>query len=127
MTDWYDSQAVGWAASFGQLGALRCLVDLGADPMVVNKANNTALTDAKREKHEACIEYMEAYVRDNPAVNTSELYGETHLRSNTSPSSVNLDFRSYSNPPGVGPRPDQVSRNFQKHEIYANCHTFMLF
>jgi hypothetical protein len=63
MTDWFDSQAVGWAASFGQLGALRCLVDLGADPMVINKASNTALSDAKRERHSACIEYMENYVR----------------------------------------------------------------
>ena len=76
MTEWFDSQAVGWAASFGQVGALRCLVDLGADPMVVNKANNTALSDANRENHRACIAYLEEYIRKNEI----EVFGENYAR-----------------------------------------------
>ena len=84
MTDWYDSEPVGWAASFGQLGALRCLIDLGAYPFTLNKAGNTALTDAEREKHKKCVKFLKEYknkenpshisaksvkVRDNPAIN----------------------------------------------------------
>ena len=61
MTDWFDSEPVGWAASFGELGALRCLIDLGAYPFTVNKANNDALTDAERERHTKCIKFLKAY------------------------------------------------------------------
>ena len=75
MTDWFDAQAVGWAASFGQVGALRCLVDLGADPMEVNKSNNTALSDAKRENHQACIEYLESYCKKHEVVGSGDNYG----------------------------------------------------
>ena len=124
MTDWYDSHACGWAASFGQLGALRCLVDLGADPMAVNKANDTAFTDAKREKHNACIDYMETYIKSH-SCNTSQLHGSgsnnsglLYGYSKVSPSPHDLDPKNYTNPPGAGPRPDQVTSYFQTNLIY---------
>ena len=50
---WEDSEPLGWAASLGQLDAVRALIECGADPLrPANKAGNTPLSDAKREQHE---------------------------------------------------------------------------
>ena len=65
MTVWFDSEPVGWAASFGQLGALRCLIDLGAYPFTKNKAGNDTIDDARREKHEKCVKFLLEYKRTN--------------------------------------------------------------
>jgi len=47
MTDWYDSEALGWSASLGQLDATITLIELGADPLrPPNKGGNTPLKDA---------------------------------------------------------------------------------
>ena len=52
MTDWYDSEPLGWAASFNQLSAVICLIYFGADPLLPpNKAYNRPIDDARREKH----------------------------------------------------------------------------
>ena len=56
MTDWYDSEPLGWAASFCQLTAVIELIKYGADPFrPPNKANNTPHDDALRERHEPII------------------------------------------------------------------------
>lgn len=48
---WYDSEPLGWAASFGQLHSIIELIKLGADPIrPVNKAGNSPLSDAVRER-----------------------------------------------------------------------------
>ena len=47
MTDWFDSEPLGWAASFGELYAVIELIKLGADPFrPANQAGNTPLSDA---------------------------------------------------------------------------------
>ena len=63
MTDWYDSQAVGWAASLGCLRSLKLLLIYGAEPFKVNKAGNCSLKDARREKHQKIIRFLEEYQR----------------------------------------------------------------
>jgi len=62
MTAWYDSEPLGWAASFGQLGAVIALIQLGADPLLPpNKAGNTPLSDAKRERHSHVVTFLQEY------------------------------------------------------------------
>ena len=47
MSDWYDSEPLGWAASFGELPTIIALIRNGADPLrPANKGGNTPLKDA---------------------------------------------------------------------------------
>ena len=114
MTDWYDSEPVGWAASFGQLGALRCLIDLGAFPFTVNKAGNTALTDAQRERHEKCIRFLEAFKTTNDSklalkemesdISSDKRLAEEFNKTKLDPSKIKPDDYKH---PECGPRDDQ--------------------
>lgn len=62
MTDWFDSEPLGWAASFGQLAAVRALCRGGAYPTrPPNKAGHTPLTDAQRERHQHVVQFLENY------------------------------------------------------------------
>jgi len=62
MADWFDSEPLGWAASFGELKAVIALIECGADPLrPANKAGNTPLRDAQREKHESTIAFLKWY------------------------------------------------------------------
>jgi len=62
MTDWYDSEPLGWAASFGQLDAVRALIECGADPLrPPNAAGNTPLRDAEREGHAHVVRFLKEY------------------------------------------------------------------
>ena len=60
MTHWFDAQAIGFAASLGQLEAVKLLIKLGADEACKNKAGNTALADALREGHQPVIDLLQA-------------------------------------------------------------------
>jgi len=49
---WYDSEPLGWAASFGLIRSIIVLILHGADPLrPANKAGNTPLKDAERERY----------------------------------------------------------------------------
>lgn len=61
MLDWYDSEPLGWSASFGCLETSIELVKLGANPLLKNKANNTPITDAERERHHKSVRFFAAY------------------------------------------------------------------
>ena len=62
MTDWCDSEPLGWAASFGQLDAVRALIECGADPLrPPNAAGNTPLKDAQREGHAHVVRFLKEY------------------------------------------------------------------
>jgi len=62
MTDWYDSEPLGWAASFGQLDAVRALIECGADPLrPPNAAGNTPLRDAEREGHAHVVRFLKEF------------------------------------------------------------------
>jgi hypothetical protein len=72
MTSWYDSEPLGWAASLGQLDAVKALIEAGADPgRPPNKAGYTPITDAEREAHSDIAFYLRQYLghplRLNPA------------------------------------------------------------
>merc|ERR1719327_474477 len=63
MTDWFDSEPLGWAASFGQCKAIEALCAAGADPSrPANLAGNTPLSDAQREGHKKAIELIKEYL-----------------------------------------------------------------
>lgn len=65
MTDWFDSEPLGWAASLGQLMAVIALIQAGADPLrPPNKANNTPLLDAQRERHMEVVDFLIEYEED---------------------------------------------------------------
>ena len=62
MVEWFDSEPLGWAASFGQLDSVRVLIEFGADPLrPPNKAGNTPMSDARRERHQHVIRFLEEY------------------------------------------------------------------
>ena len=62
MVEWFDSEPLGWAASFGQLDSVRALIEFGADPLrPPNKAGNTPMSDARRERHQHVIRFLEEY------------------------------------------------------------------
>lgn len=64
MTDWFESQPLGWAASCGQLNAVIELIKLGADPLLPpNDAGNTPLMDAAHEKHEHVVVFLTEFER----------------------------------------------------------------
>merc|ERR1719380_274911 len=63
MSDWFDSEPLGWAASFGQCKAIEALCTAGADPSrPANLAGNTPLADAQREGHVKAIELLNQYL-----------------------------------------------------------------
>merc|ERR1719231_702722 len=63
MTIWFDSEPLGWAASFGQCRAIEALVAAGADPRrPANLAGNTPLADAQREGHSKAVELIKSYL-----------------------------------------------------------------
>ena len=63
MTDWFDSEPLGWAASFGQCKAIEALCAAGADPRrPANLAHQTPLSDAQREGHEKAIRLINEYL-----------------------------------------------------------------
>ena len=58
----YNTYNTGWAASFGEINALIELIKLGADPLLPpNKAGNTPLTDAQRERHQHVVHFLQEY------------------------------------------------------------------
>merc|ERR1719327_1363978 len=60
---WFDSEPLGWAASFGQCKAIEALCAAGADPRrPANLAGYTPLTDAQREGHTKAIALLEEYL-----------------------------------------------------------------
>ena len=62
MVEWFDSEPLGWAASFGQLDSVRVLIEFGADPLrPPNKAGVTPMSDARRERHQHVIRFLEEY------------------------------------------------------------------
>jgi len=62
MTDWFDSEPLGWAASFGELKAVIALIETGADPLrPPNKAGNTPRADAVRERHDRVVRFLDEY------------------------------------------------------------------
>jgi ankyrin repeat protein len=62
MTDWFDSEPLGWAASFGRLDIVILLIKLGANPLLPpNKAKNTPLSDAIREGHQKVVDFLRQY------------------------------------------------------------------
>jgi hypothetical protein len=64
MSEWFDSEPLGWAASFGQLDAVIALIQCGADPFrPKNKAGYTPLTDAQRERHGHIVDFLREYQR----------------------------------------------------------------
>ena len=63
MTDWFDSEPLGWAASFNQIPCIVALIEAGADPRRrANSAGNTPMADAARENHAAAAEVLEAFL-----------------------------------------------------------------
>jgi hypothetical protein len=63
MTSWFNSEPLGWAASFGQLDAVKTLIEVGADPgRPPNKAGFTPITDAEREKHSEVSFFLRQYL-----------------------------------------------------------------
>ena len=63
MTPWYNSEPLGWAASFNQLDCIIALIESGADPRrPKNDAGFTPMGDANREKHSAAAEMLETFI-----------------------------------------------------------------
>jgi hypothetical protein len=77
MVEWFDSEPLGWAASLGQLDSVRVLIELGADPLrPANKAGNTPMSDAQRERHQHVISFLEEYeqrARGVPTLSPAEV------------------------------------------------------
>ena len=59
---WYCSQAMGWAASFGQLHTVMVLAKNGADLDRVNLAGFNARSDAEREGHQHIVRWYDEWV-----------------------------------------------------------------
>ena len=63
MSDWFDSEPLGWAASFGQCKAIKALCSHGADPgRPANLAGHTPLSDAQREGRTKAIALLNEYL-----------------------------------------------------------------
>jgi len=77
MVEWFDSEPLGWAASLGQLDSVRALIESGADPLrPANKAGNTPMSDAQRERHQHVISFLEEYeqrARGVPTLSPAEV------------------------------------------------------
>ena len=59
---WYCSQAMGWAASFGQLHTVMVLGKNGATLDRVNLAGFNARSDAEREGHQHIVRWYDEWV-----------------------------------------------------------------
>ena len=84
MPVWFDSEPLGWAASFGQLDAVRALIECGADPLrPPNAAGQTPLSDAQREGHAHVVRFLKEFayrkahprVRSEQAIDVSAVFG----------------------------------------------------
>jgi hypothetical protein len=60
---WFCSEPTGWAASHGQLHTVMVLVKNGADPKRKNCSDNNAFSDAKREKHQHVVDWLNEWQR----------------------------------------------------------------
>ena len=79
MSDWFDSEPLGWAASFGQLDAVRVLIERGADPTrPPNGAGNTPEKDAAREGHAHVVRFLKEYA-----------YRKTHAHTQSAETVIN--------------------------------------
>ena len=58
---WFMSQAMGWAASHGQLHTVMVLAKNGADIEKYNKAGQNARTDAERERHAHVVKWIDEW------------------------------------------------------------------
>ena len=82
MTDWYDSEPLGWAASFNQVDAIVALISAGADPSrPANKAGNTPMSDASREKHTAASAVLAAFLDAKHGSEVSQDEGKSSVSS----------------------------------------------
>ena len=81
MIEWFESEPLGWAASLGQLHALRELIVLGADPLrPPNTSGNTPLSDAAREGHQHVISFLKEYAyRHQQERNGTPVHHQTSL------------------------------------------------
>ena len=59
---WFCSQAMGWAATFGQLHTVMVLAKNGADLDRVNLAGFNARSDAEREGHQHIVRWYDEWV-----------------------------------------------------------------
>merc|ERR1719375_115874 len=76
MVDWFDSEPLGWAASFGQCRAIEALCAAGADPRrPANLAGQTPLTDAEREGHKKAISPIKEYLSGARAIGVASASG----------------------------------------------------
>jgi len=55
---WCCAEPLGWAASFGQLHTVMVLVKNGAIPDTKNAAGQNAWSDARRERHQHVVEWL---------------------------------------------------------------------
>ena len=79
MSDWFDSEPLGWAASFGQLDAVRVLIECGADPTrPPNAAGNTPEKDAEREGHAHVVRFLKEFA-----------YRKTHAHTQSAETEIN--------------------------------------
>jgi len=69
---WCCAEPLGWASSFGQLHTVMSLVANGARPHTKNLAGETAVSDARRERHAHVVKWLEAWERaGKPAAPTN--------------------------------------------------------
>lgn len=61
MEDWLDSYAVGWAAGFGHVKALKELLLLGANPNLENASQSRAVDEARREGFTEIVDLLERF------------------------------------------------------------------
>eukprot|EP01006_Ploeotia_vitrea_P065605 TRINITY_DN93525_c0_g1_i1.p1 TRINITY_DN93525_c0_g1~~TRINITY_DN93525_c0_g1_i1.p1 ORF type:complete len:418 (-),score=7.82 TRINITY_DN93525_c0_g1_i1:164-1417(-) len=59
MPECCESTPIQWASSFGNLGVVIMLIEAGADPYYRNEAGNDCRADAKREKHQNVLEFLD--------------------------------------------------------------------
>lgn len=79
MPVWFDSEPLGWAASFGQLDAVRVLIECGADPTrPPNGAGNTPEKDAEREGHAHVVRFLKEFA-----------YRKTHAHTQSAETEIN--------------------------------------
>lgn len=76
---WFCAQPVGWAASFGQLHVVMSLVKNGASPRRVNGAGENAWSDARRERHQHVVEWLDQWgALGEPQEQSACLLGRGH-------------------------------------------------
>ena len=58
---WFCAEPIGYAASFGQLHTVMELVKNGANPHRRNGAGENAWSDARRERHQHVVDWLDAW------------------------------------------------------------------